>query len=163
MDDKFEVGSWVVYPAHGVGKIEQIEHIELDGTTLDFFVINFSKNNLTLKLPINKCEKSGLRHLVDKATLNQVMDILSQKPKRGKSMWSKRAQDYEVKINSGDLLALAQVLRELYKIGGDAMQSFSERQIYHLAMDRLAKEVSLVENTTEDEVILKVETILQAA
>ncbi len=163
MSSKFEVGSWVVYPAHGVGKIERIEHINLDGSDFAFFVVTFAKNGLTLKLPVDKCENLGLRQLVDKKKLDEVMEVLSQKVKKSKSMWSKRSQDYEAKINSGDLLALAQVLRELYKIGGDAMQSFSERQIYHLAMDRLAKEMSLVENTSEEEAILKVETILQAA
>ena len=163
MEKKFEVGSWVVYPAHGVGKIERIENINVNGSSFDFFVVTFAKNNLTLKLPVNKCQNSGLRQLADKKTLDEAMEILSHKSKKRKSMWSKRAQEYENKINSGDLLALAQVLRDLYKVGGDVMQSFSERQIYHQARERLVKEMSLVESTSEEDAIRKVETTLQAA
>ena len=159
----FEVGSWVVYPAHGVGKIEKIEHIDVGENSVDFLVIAFAKPDLILKLPVDKCQTSGLRPLVDEGTLDKAMEILSHKSKKRKSMWSKRAQEYTNKINSGSLLDLAQVLRELYKVGGDVMQSFSERQIYHQAMDRLAKEISLVKSTTEEEAIREVETILQAA
>lgn len=159
----FDVGSWVVYPAHGVGKIERIEHMEIGGASVDFLVIAFAKPELILKLPADKCQSSGLRPLVDEQTLNQAIEILSHKAKKRKSMWSKRAQEYTNKINSGSLLELAQVLRELYKVGGDIMQSFSERQIYHQAMERLAKEMSLVKSTTEEDAIREVETILQAA
>lgn len=159
----FAVGTWVVYPAHGVGKIEKIEHINVGDASVDFLVITFTKPDLILKIPVDKGQSSGLRPLVDEATLDKAMEILSHKCKKRKSMWSKRAQEYTNKINSGNLLELAQVLRELYKVGGDVMQSFSERQLYHQAMERLVKEASLVKNTTEEDAIREVETILQAA
>ena len=159
----FEIGSWVVYPSHGVGRLESIEHIDINGEDLEFFVILFPKNKLTLKLPIIKAVNSGLRQVANKEALEQVFAILSQRIKKRRVMWSKRAQEYEVKINSGNPVALAEVLRELYKAGGDIMQSFSERQIYHQALERLVTEISIVEDINEEDAIKKVETLLQAA
>ncbi|MDR1391458.1 MAG: CarD family transcriptional regulator [Holosporales bacterium] len=163
LSETFKVGSWVVYPSHGVGKLDDIEKIEINGERMDFFVISFNKNKLVLKLPIKKALESGLRKVVSKEEMKSVFDILIQKGRKRRLMWSKRAQEYEMKVNSGNLLSIAEVIRELYREGGDIVQSFSERQIYQLAMERLALEVSIVEEIEESEAIRKLEVILQAA
>ena len=159
----FNIGAWVVYPAHGVGKLERIDSVDINGEILDFFVIQFPKNKLTLKLPTTKAINSGLRQVATKEDLEEALGILTKKIKKRRMMWNKRAQEYEMKINSGDPIALAEVLRELYKSGGELTQSFSERQIYQQALERLVKEVAIVEEINEDEAIHKVESLLQAA
>jgi CarD family transcriptional regulator len=159
----FKIGAWVVYPSHGVGKLKDIETFEIDGEAIEFFVISFSKNKLILKLPVKKALNMGLREVTNKNNVQDIFDVLIRKTKKRRLMWSKRAQEYELKINSGDPCALAEVIRDLYKEGGDTMQSFSERQIYQHAMERLAREISIVEEIEEAEVIKKLEIILQAA
>lgn len=159
----FEIGSWVVYPSHGVGKLDNIDKFEINGDTVEFFVISFPKNKLTLKLPIKKAIDAGLRKITTKTEMKDALEVLSQKSKKRRLMWSKRAQEYEAKINSGDPCSLAEVLRDLYKEGGDSMQSFSERQIYQHAMERLAREISIVEEIEETEAVKKLEMILHAA
>ena len=159
----FDVGAWVVYPSHGVGKIEGIDRVDINGEVLEFFVIQFPKNKLVLKLPIAKAINAGLRQVATKESLDKALDLLSKRIKRKRVMWSKRVQEYESKINSGDPIALAEVLRELHKAGGELNQSFSERQIYQLALERLAKELAVVEEIDESEAAQKVETLLQVA
>ncbi len=159
----FEIGSWVVYPSHGVGKLDDIERIEIDEETTEFFVISFNKSKLTLKLPVKRALESGLRKVSTKDDLKTIFEALVQKGKKRRLMWSKRAQEYETKINSGDPISIAEVVRELYKAGGDMLQSFSERQIYQQAMERLAREISVVEEIEEADAIKKVEIVLQAA
>ncbi len=159
----FEVGSWVVYPSHGVGKLDEIERIEINDEQMEFLVISFKKNKLILKLPVKKAVDSGLRKIASKDDVREVFDSLLQKNKKRRLMWSKRAQEYENKINSGNPLSIAEVIRELYKEGGENMQSFSERQIYQQAMERLAREISVVEEIEESEAVKKLEIILQAA
>lgn len=159
----FEIGSWVVYPSHGVGKLDDIERIDIDEETTEFFVISFNKSNLTLKLPVKRALEAGLRKISTKDDIKTIFDALVQKGKKRRLMWSKRAQEYESKINSGDPISIAEVVRELYKAGGDMIQSFSERQIYQQAMERLAREISVVEEIEEADAIKKVEIILQAA
>lgn len=159
----FEIGSWVVYPAHGVGKLDSIERIELNGEMFEFFVISFDKNKLMLKIPTSKAISAGLRQISTRSDMKEVFDSLRHKNKKKKAMWSKRAQEYEEKINSGDPVSLAQVIRELYKEGGDSALSFGERQVYQLAMERLAKEISIIENIEETEAIRRLEGMLQAA
>ncbi|MBQ3944474.1 MAG: CarD family transcriptional regulator [Alphaproteobacteria bacterium] len=159
----FEVGSWVVYPAHGVGKLESIEKVELNGETFEFFVISFEKNKLVLKIPTTKAISAGLRKLSTQSDMVEVFESLKHKSKKKKAMWSKRAQEYEGKINSGDPVSLAQVIRELYKGTGETTLSFGERQVYQLAMERLAKEISIIENIEETEAVQKLEGALQAA
>ncbi|MDR1332893.1 MAG: CarD family transcriptional regulator [Holosporales bacterium] len=161
--DKFKIGSWVVYPPHGVGKLEAVEEFEVAGEKAEFFVISIPKSKLVLRLPVKKIDQSGLRRLTNKDDMKNVLDILLQKAKKRKAMWSKRAQEYELKINSGDPCALAEVIRDLYKDGSSGTQSFSERQIYQLAIERLARELSIVEKIAEDEARKKLENILQAA
>ncbi len=159
----FEIGSWVVYPSHGVGKLDDIERIEINEETTEFFVISFNKSKLTLKLPVKRALESGLRKVSTKDDIKAIFEALVQKGKKRRLMWSKRAQEYETKINSGDPISIAEVIRELYKAGGDMLQSFSERQIYQQAMERLAREISVVEEIEEADAIKKVEIVLQAA
>lgn len=159
----FEIGSWVVYPSHGVGKLDDIEEITLGDESMEFFVISFEKSKLTLKLPVKKAVDSGLRKIASKADLAEVFDALRQRNKKRRLMWSKRAQEYEIKINSGDPISIAEVIKDLYKEGGETMQSFSERQIYQQAMERLAREVSVIEDIDESEAIKRLEVVLQAA
>ncbi len=161
--DMFSVGSWVVYPSHGVGKLDGIEEFEVAGETIKFFIISFQKTNLTLKVPIKKALESGLRKILTHEQMESALEVLSQKSKKKRIMWSKRAQEYENKINSGDPSSIAEVLRELYKEGGDALQSFSERQIFQNAMDRLSRELAVLENIDEESAVQKLEKILQAA
>ncbi len=159
----FEIGSWVVYPSHGVGKLDKIEKIKIADMETEFFVITFSKNNLTLKLPIKKAIDSGLRKMSTKTELKSVFETLSLKVKKRKMMWGKRAQEYETKINSGDPCSIAEVIRDLYRTESDAALSFSERQFLQNAMERLSKEIAIIENIEESEATKKIETILQAA
>lgn len=161
--DTFEIGSWVVYPSHGVGKLDDIERIEIDEETAEFFVISFNKSKLTLKLPVKRALASGLRKVSTKDDIKTIFDALVQKNKKRRLMWSKRAQEYETKINSGDPISIAEVVRELYRAGGNMLQSFSERQIYQQAMERLAREISVVEEIEEADAIKKLELVLQAA
>jgi CarD family transcriptional regulator len=159
----FEIGSWVVYPSHGVGHLDRIEKFAVDGQKIEFFVISFNRNKLILKLPVKKAVESGLRKVLTKEEMKKALDVLSQKSRKKRMMWSKRAQEYETKINSGDPVAIAEVLRDLYKEGGETMQSFSERQIFQHAMGKLAKEISILEEIAEEEAVKKLEDILQAA
>ena len=159
----FKIGAWVVYPSHGVGQLTGIDSMEVNGEKMEFYVILFQKNKLLLKLPVKKAISAGLRNVVNQEDLNQIFLNLSQKVKKKRMMWSKRAQEYEVKINSGDPIALAETLKELHKTGGTSMQSFSERQIYQKALERLAAEISIAENAEIEEVAKRIETTLQEA
>ncbi|MBR1944205.1 MAG: CarD family transcriptional regulator [Alphaproteobacteria bacterium] len=159
----FEIGEWVVYPSHGVGQLTGIDSIEVNGSKMEFYVILFPKNKLLLKLPVKKAISAGLRNVLNQEDLNQIFLNLSQKVKKKRMMWSKRAQEYELKINSGDPMALAETLKELHKTGGTSMQSFSERQIYQKALERLATEISIAENADIEDVAKRIETTLQEA
>jgi CarD family transcriptional regulator len=163
IENEFRIGSWVVYPSHGVGKLENIEKFDVNGEEIEFFVISFTKNKLVLKLPIKKAIQAGLRKVTDRSGMQSVFEILGQKTKKRRLVWSKRAQEYESKINSGDPRAIAEVVRELYREGKEATQSFSERQIYQNAIERLAREISVIEDIGEIDAIKKLEIILQAA
>lgn len=159
----FEIGEWVVYPSHGVGQLTSIDSIEVNGDKVEFYVILFQKSKLLLKLPVKKAISAGLRNVLNQEDLEQIFLNLSQKAKKKRMMWSKRAQEYEIKINSGDPMALAETLKELHKTGGTSMQSFSERQIYQKALERLATEISIAENADIEEVSKRIETTLQEA
>ena len=159
----FEIGEWVVYPSHGVGQLTSIDSIEVNGDKVEFYVILFQKSKLLLKLPVKKAISAGLRNVLNQEDLEQILLNLSQKAKKKRMMWSKRAQEYEIKINSGDPMALAETLKELHKTGGTSMQSFSERQIYQKALERLATEISIAENADIEEVSKRIETTLQEA
>lgn len=156
-------GQLVVYPSHGVGKLEKTEHQVIDGQELQILVINFKKSRMTLRLPILKAHNAGLRALSTNGQIDSAYQVLSKKIKVTRDIWSKRAQRYEQKINSGDISLLAQVIRELYRAEGEPEQSYSERQLYQEALDRLSTEVAAVESIEEMQAAAKVESILKAA
>ncbi|MFN7709556.1 MAG: CarD family transcriptional regulator [Holosporales bacterium] len=156
-------GDLVVYPSHGVGRLTDIENQQVAGFEIQVFVINFDKSRMTLRLPMAKAKASGLRHLSSCEEVNKALESLKSrlKPKKG-LIWSRRAQEYETKINSGSLHIIAEVLRELHRSGAEE-QSFSERQIYQTALERFASEIAAIENLSEAEVIERVENLLKAA
>ena len=145
---EFQVGEKVVYPSHGVGEITEIESQTIADTKLEVYVISFPQDKMTLRVPVSRATVSGLRTLANKSSVNEVYNILNGKPKRGNKMWSRRAQEYEAKINSGEIEAIAEVVRDLYK-NVDNDRSYSERTIYESALNRLASEIAILENTEE--------------
>ncbi len=161
--DNFSDGDLVVYPAHGVGKLLAIETQHVAGYELKVFVIAFEKNRMTLRLPMAKAREAGLRALSTRDDIEIAYKTLKKKFSVKKTIWARRAQEYEMKISSGSLTSIAEVLRELYRKEDQQEQSYSERQIYQSAMQRLAAEVSAVAQCDETEVVKTVEEILQAA
>tara|TARA_B100000676_G_C18069893_1_gene843558 strand:- start:2235 stop:2801 length:567 start_codon:yes stop_codon:yes gene_type:complete len=156
-------GDYVVYPTHGVGKVLEIENQEYSGHKLKLYVIEFDRDRMILRVPTDKAEVSGLRRLSSKKTIEKALTILKGRARVKRTMWSRRAQEYELKINSGDPLAIAEVVRDLYRNTGQPDQSFSERQIYEAALDRLACEVGAVEKTDLEIATEKLESILSAS
>ena len=138
----FRPDDYVVYPAHGVGQIVTIETQEIAGTELELFVITFAKDKMTLRVPTNKATDSGLRSLSPPDVIEKAMTTLKGKAKVKKAMWSRRAQEYEQKINSGDLIAIAEVVRDLHRTDDQREQSYSERQLYEAALERLTREIA---------------------
>jgi len=147
--NEFSPNDFVVYPAHGVGKIVSIETQEVAGFELEMFVIAFEKDKMTLKVPTNKAEEVGMRALSGPDVVADCMKTLKGKAKVKKAMWSRRAQEYEQKINSGDLIAIAEVVRDLHRADGQREQSYSERQLYEAALERLTREFAAVGNGNE--------------
>src|SRR6202035_319052 len=147
MSDKigFAEGDYVVYPSHGVGKILSIEAQEISGYRLNVFVVHFDKDRMTLRVPVTKAQASGLRRLSTQKEMQLALAKLKGRSKAKRTMWSRRAQEYEAKINSGDPAAIAEVVRDLHRNAGQPDQSFSERQIYESALDRLAAEYAALE------------------
>ncbi|MCA8884614.1 MAG: CarD family transcriptional regulator [Rhodobacteraceae bacterium] len=156
----FRANDYVVYPAHGVGQIISIEEQEIAGLKLELFVISFEKDKMTLRVPTNKAETAGLRSLSSPELISQAMDILRGKAKVKKAMWSRRAQEYEQKINSGDLIAIAEVVRDLHRADDQREQSYSERQLYEAALERLTREVAAVKGGNEDDAQKQVDEVL---
>lgn len=142
----FNSGDYVVYPTHGVGKIADISKQNIAGSELELLVVNFDKDKMTLRIPVSKLEHVGLRKISESSTMNDALAALKGKAKVKKVMWSRRAQEYENKINSGNPVAIAEVVRDLYRSENLAEQSYSERQIYEQALDRLASEVAVCDN-----------------
>ena len=142
---EFKVGERVVYPSHGVGEIIQIESQAIGEIKLEVYVISFPHDKMTLRVPVLRATASGLRTLATESDVNNVYNILNDKPKRGNKMWSRRAQEYETKINSGQIEAIAEVVRDLYK-NVDNDRSYSERTIYESALNRLATEIAVLED-----------------
>ncbi|MDR0625634.1 MAG: CarD family transcriptional regulator [Holosporales bacterium] len=159
----FEVGEFVVYPAHGVGRLVDIENHEIGGTTVGLYVINFDKDHMVLRLPVEKAIAAGLRGLSGKEEMQAALKMLAVKTKKKKTMWSRRAQEYEAKINSGTVGSLADVIRELYICQVSGEQSYSERQIYQTAMERFVRELSLIEDIDEEEASSRVQSFLNVA
>jgi CarD family transcriptional regulator len=140
----FRPDEFVVYPAHGVGRIISIEEQEIAGSRLELFVVNFEKDKMTLRVPTHKATDIGMRQLSSPEQINRALDTLKGKAKVKRVMWSRRAQEYEQKINSGDLMAIAEVVRDLHRNDEQREQSYSERQLYEAALDRLTREVAAV-------------------
>ena len=156
----FRVNEHIVYPAHGVGLIVEISAQEIAGMSLELFVINFEKEKMVLRVPIDKAEQTGMRKLANNKVMDGAIRTLKGRARIKRTMWSRRAQDYEAKINSGDLIAIAEVVRDLFRNENQPEQSYSERQLYEAALERMAREVATVEKTTEDAAIVKLEAIL---
>ena len=142
---EFRPNEFVVYPAHGVGKIVSIEEQEIAGITLELFVISFEKDKMTLRVPTHKATEVGMRSLSSPDVVTRAMTTLKGKAKVKRAMWSRRAQEYEQKINSGDLIAIAEVVRDLHRTDDQREQSYSERQLYEAALERLTREVAAVD------------------
>ncbi len=140
----FRMGEFVVYPAHGVGQIADVEEQEIAGTTLELYVIAFEKDKMTLRVPTHKAIEIGMRALSSPDVIAHAMKTLKGKAKVKRAMWSRRAQEYEQKINSGDLIAIAEVVRDLHRTDDQREQSYSERQLYEAALERLTREVAAV-------------------
>ena len=158
----FKVNEFVVYPAHGVGQILAIEEQDIAGAKLELFVINFIKDKMTLRVPTSKFASVGMRKLSEPSLINQAQRSLAAPPHVAEGSWSRLAQEYEAKINSGDIIAVAEVVRDLYRPAIDAGQSYSERQLYEVALNRLSREFSVVQHISEAEAIREIESILIA-
>jgi CarD family transcriptional regulator len=156
----FKTNEFVVYPAHGVGQILAIEDQEIAGAKLELFVINFMKDKMTLRVPTAKVANVGMRKLSEPALVKRALETLKGRARVKRTMWSRRAQEYEAKINSGDIVAIAEVVRDLYRSESQPEQSYSERQLYEAALDRLSREIAVVQHVTETEAIKEVESQL---
>ena len=159
---EFRANEYVVYPAHGVGKIMSIEEQEIAGTQLELFVISFEKDKMTLRVPTAKAASIGMRSLSSPDLVAKALDTLKGRAKVKRAMWSRRAQEYEQKINSGDLISIAEVVRDLYRAGDQPEQSYSERQLYEAALERLTREVAAVERVDEQNAAARVDAVLIA-
>ncbi|MGB6539078.1 MAG: CarD family transcriptional regulator [Xanthobacteraceae bacterium] len=156
----FKTNEFIVYPAHGVGQIMAIEEQEVAGARLELFVINFVKDKMTLRVPTSKVTSVGMRKLAETPLIRRALDTLKGRARVKRTMWSRRAQEYEAKINSGDIVAIAEVVRDLYRSENQPEQSYSERQLYEAALDRLSREISAVQRITETEAIKEIDAAL---
>jgi CarD family transcriptional regulator, regulator of rRNA transcription len=156
----FKTNEFVVYPAHGVGQILAIEEQEIAGAKLELFVINFMKDKMTLRVPTAKVANVGMRKLSEPVLVKKALETLKGRARVKRTMWSRRAQEYEAKINSGDIVAIAEVVRDLYRSESQPEQSYSERQLYEAALDRLSREIAVVQHVTETEAVKEIESQL---
>jgi CarD family transcriptional regulator len=159
----FSPGDFVVYPTHGVGRVTNVEMQEIAGYKLKLFVISFDEDRMTLRVPIAKASTSGLRKLTSRKKMDVALETLKGRARVKRTMWSRRAQEYEAKINSGDPLAIAEVVRDLHRKTGQPEQSFSERQIFESACHRLAMELAAIEKIDVEAATEKMEDLLKAA
>ncbi|MDB5653846.1 MAG: Transcriptional regulator, CarD family [Tardiphaga sp.] len=153
----FKTGEFGVYPAHGVCQILAIEEEEIAGAKLELFVINFMKDKMTLRVPTAKVANVGMRKLSEPALVKRSLETLKGRARIKRTMWSRRAQEYEAKINSGDIVAIAEVVRDLFRSDSQPEQSYSERQLYEAALDRLSREIAVVQHVTETEAVKEIE------
>ena len=156
----FKTGEFIVYPAHGVGQIIAIEEQEVAGCKLELFVITFVKDKMTLRVPTAKIMAVGMRKLAEAPIVKRSLDTLKGRARVKRTMWSRRAQEYEAKINSGNIVAIAEVVRDLFRSDTQPEQSYSERQLYEAALDRLSREISAVQRITETEAVKEIEAAL---
>ena len=158
----FRPNDFVVYPAHGVGKIVKVEEQEIAGVNLELFVIAFEKDKMTLRVPTNKATEVGMRPLADENVVAHAMKTLKGKARVKRAMWSRRAQEYEQKINSGDLIAIAEVVRDLHRTDDQREQSYSERQLYEAALERLTREIAAVSGAEEADAQAEINDVLMS-
>jgi CarD family transcriptional regulator len=156
----FKTNEWIVYPSHGVGRIVGIEEQEIAGMSLELFVITFEKDKMTLRVPTGKSASVGMRKLSEDNTVKRAMETLKGRARVKRTMWSRRAQEYEAKINSGDLISIAEVVRDLYRSDNQPEQSYSERQLYEAALDRMAREIAAVDKLDERGAAQKITEVL---
>ena len=156
----FRTSESIVYPAHGVGRIIDIEEQEIAGMRLELFVIDFEKDKMTLRVPVGKAGSVGMRKLADAEMVERALDTVRGRPRVKRTMWSRRAQEYEAKINSGDLIAISEVVRDLYRSEAQPEPSYSERQLYEQAIDRMSREIAAVEKTSESEATRRIEGVI---
>ena len=159
----FRAGNHVVYPAHGVGKVLAVEDQTISGYELEMLVIEFEKEKMLLRIPTAKVQTAGLRTLSTKKEMQNALRTLKGRVRIKRTMWSRRAQEYEAKINSGDPILIAEVVRDLHRNADQPDQSYSERQIYQAALERLSRELAVVEKIDEDKAVKRVELVLEAA
>ena len=159
---EYDEGDYVVYPTHGVGRVMGIETQEVAEVTLDLIVIKFEKDRMALRVPVEKAANSGLRKLSSRKMMDTALTTLKGRSRAKRTMWSRRAQEYEAKINSGDPVSIAEVVRDLHRSADQPDQSYSERQMYQAALDRLARELAAVEKIDETAAALKLEKLLAA-
>ena len=160
---EYGAGDFVVYPTHGVGKVLGVETQEISGVTLDLIIIKFDKDRMTLRVPVDKAENSGLRKLSTRKVMDSALTTLKGRSRVKRTMWSRRAQEYEAKINSGDPVSIAEVVRDLHRNDDQPDQSYSERQMYQAALDRLARELAALEKIDEITAAQRLEELLKAA
>ena len=161
--NEFGTGDYVVYPTHGVGRVMGIEKQEISGHLLKLIIIKFEKDRMTLRVPVDKAVVSGLRKLSSRKMMDTALATLKGRSRVKRTMWSRRAQEYEAKINSGDPVSIAEVVRDLHRGADQPDQSYSERQMYQAALDRLARELAAVEKIDETAATHKLEELLTAA
>ena len=157
---EFKAGDFIVYPTHGVGRIQSVDEQEVAGTKLELFVIAFDKDKMILRVPTAKAKAIGMRKLSSPDVVANALNTLRGRARIKRTMWSRRAQEYEAKINSGDLISIAEVVRDLHRAGGQPEQSYSERQLYEAALARMAREVAAIERIDELDAVKRVETAL---
>lgn len=158
--NEFRPDDFVVYPAHGVGRIVSIEEQEVAGLRLEMFVISFEKDKMTLRVPTARASEIGMRGLSTPDLIDRALETLKGKARVKRAMWSRRAQEYDQKINSGDLMSIAEVVRDLHRNDDQREQSYSERQLYEAALDRLTREVAAVAGLDEGTAQKRVEEVL---
>ena len=146
----FRPGDHIVYPAHGVGRVLGVEKQSVAGLDLDVFVISFEQDKMTLRVPTTKARSCGMRPLASGQVVTDALKTLQGRARIKRTMWSRRAQEYEAKINSGDLVSIAEVVRDLHRGGDQPEQSYSERQLYESALDRMARELAAVEKVDRE-------------
>ena len=159
-NSEFKIGEVVVYPKHGVGEITKIENMEISSIKTQFYVVKMEQSKLIIRVPLDKQQEVGLRKISSKKIIDEVFNTLKLKPKIRRIMWSRRAQEYETKIFSGDPIKIAEVVRDLFRKNSQADQSYSERQMFQLAIERLAREVAAVDKTDYFQSTEKIELIL---
>ena len=161
IESTYEIGDWLIYPKHGLGKAVSFETQTILKKKVDFLVVFFEQERMTLRIPTNKVDTLGLRAICEKDEIKKALIALKGKARIRKTMWAKREKDYKDKLDKGDPVSVAEVLRDLYRGEGDPEQSYSERQLYELALGRFAREMVAVSGSSLDEAIKKTETNLK--